>query len=312
MTTTDTTEAALLAGILANPEADLPRLVYCDWLEESAGEVECGTCKGVKRLNYGLADGDCFVCSGTGRVSDGRRERSEFIRVQVELAGMPSPPSDGEVVLGEYVCERCWAVSARSLFPSVPGFCPHCRRDRMRKLRKVDTDSNRRATLRRRERELLEAHWVEWFGIKPLPIGMAPPVFSRGFVSHVTASYKTLFGGECGRCGGCGHEDAYCETTCRLCSGTSTLPGIAADLFRNQPVESVTIAGVEPVELPGRSGALERGWHWAVGSGRNSIPWDLYDLMPDNPFPFHDLALQSLSAASVRLGRQRAGVEVPA
>ena len=42
---------ALLAAVLADPDADLPRLVYADWLEER-----------------------------------GEAERAEFIRVQVELA----------------------------------------------------------------------------------------------------------------------------------------------------------------------------------------------------------------------------------
>jgi uncharacterized protein (TIGR02996 family) len=52
-------QAALYRGILANPHADLPRLVYADWLEEN-----------------------------------GRAERAEFIRVQIELANA-TPADDG-------------------------------------------------------------------------------------------------------------------------------------------------------------------------------------------------------------------------
>lgn len=55
-TAPDTTDAAFLAAILANPLDDAPRLVYADWLDE------------------------------TGRV-----ERAEYIRVQCELARFPPP-----------------------------------------------------------------------------------------------------------------------------------------------------------------------------------------------------------------------------
>lgn len=51
MTHIDTTAAALLAGILARPDDDTPRLVYADWLDEHE-----------------------------------QHERAEFIRVQCELA----------------------------------------------------------------------------------------------------------------------------------------------------------------------------------------------------------------------------------
>ena len=52
---------ALLAAILANPDDDLPRLVYADWLEEN---------------------GDALL--GAERSSAG--ERAAFIRAQVEAA----------------------------------------------------------------------------------------------------------------------------------------------------------------------------------------------------------------------------------
>jgi uncharacterized protein (TIGR02996 family) len=49
---------ALLAAILAEPDADLPRLVFADWLDEYGGEPE--------------------------------RARAEFIRVQMELSRAPA------------------------------------------------------------------------------------------------------------------------------------------------------------------------------------------------------------------------------
>lgn len=85
-----TTEHALLAGILAAPDDDLPRLVFADRLDEIAGDVACGVCHGVGdalvQTDYGATQERCLTCHGTGRVSDGRRERAEFIRVQCELA----------------------------------------------------------------------------------------------------------------------------------------------------------------------------------------------------------------------------------
>jgi uncharacterized protein (TIGR02996 family) len=50
-------ERALLAAIVAAPDDDLPRLVYADWLEEN-----------------------------------GRPERAEFIRVQIELSRLGFSP----------------------------------------------------------------------------------------------------------------------------------------------------------------------------------------------------------------------------
>ena len=82
----------------------------------------------------------------------------------------------------------------------------------------------------------------------------------------------------------------------------------AREIFQSHPVTRVVLADCKAVELPGRSGALERGWHWPVGGGRNAIPWGLYDLMPDNPFPTESAALDALSLACVQYGRELAGL----
>lgn len=52
-----TDESALLRAVLTNPEANLPRLVYADWLDDH-----------------------------------GQPDRAEFIRLQCEIASHPSPP----------------------------------------------------------------------------------------------------------------------------------------------------------------------------------------------------------------------------
>lgn len=65
-------EAALLAAVLADPDDDLPRLAYADWLEEHD-----------------------------------QPERAEFIRVQMELAS-PRPWTQGHTLCHhEPPCKRC-------------------------------------------------------------------------------------------------------------------------------------------------------------------------------------------------------------
>lgn len=90
-TTDDPTLASLHRAVLAAPDDDTPRLVYADWLEESAGWAKCWQCCGLGWVLVSIPGVPqphqiCPACSGTGRVSDGRRERAEFIRVQCELA----------------------------------------------------------------------------------------------------------------------------------------------------------------------------------------------------------------------------------
>lgn len=117
MTTTD--ELALLAAVCEHPADDTPRLAYADWLEDHAGGVACMRCAGTGKLyewtckvcgatpdEAGCVEHDrgcyqidpdgggtewvepegCDKCRGTGTVPDGRRERAEFIRAQVEAA----------------------------------------------------------------------------------------------------------------------------------------------------------------------------------------------------------------------------------
>jgi uncharacterized protein (TIGR02996 family) len=68
---------ALHRAILADPADDTARLVYADWLDENARDIDVAIVGGmvphVERVE---------------RRSDGRRERAEFIRVQCELAAI--------------------------------------------------------------------------------------------------------------------------------------------------------------------------------------------------------------------------------
>ena len=131
---------ALLAAVIDCPEDDTPRLVLADWLDDHGGTVPCPACAldkppgipgGLAYVRMGPDSrwASCTRCSGSGVVSDGMRERAEFIRVQVELARMADPE-----------CLHCW-----------PG------------------NGCRYHELRRRERELLDAHGAEW--LRGLPNG---------------------------------------------------------------------------------------------------------------------------------------------
>jgi hypothetical protein len=80
--TTGVPELDCLAAVLADPGDDLPRLVYADWLDETAGAVPCP----IRDCRL-LTIEDCPHCRGSGTVSDGRRERAEFIRKSIAAAG---------------------------------------------------------------------------------------------------------------------------------------------------------------------------------------------------------------------------------
>lgn len=94
-----------LRAIIEQPDEDAPRLVYADWLDENAGEVPCPSCVAILSPN----SGGCWPCracganewSERGRAPDGRRERAEFIRVQIEQE-RASP--------GDYALERRFCV----------------------------------------------------------------------------------------------------------------------------------------------------------------------------------------------------------
>jgi len=92
---------ALLAAILAAPDEDTPRLMYADWLEENHVEWACGCDGGAQDTGGTTPWGEpvyqeCWHCEGTGRVSNGFRERAEFIRRSVGSGLAFYPESTGE------------------------------------------------------------------------------------------------------------------------------------------------------------------------------------------------------------------------
>lgn len=112
-------DAALRAAVVANPDDDTPRVVFADWLEESARGVTC-PCGG--RYAGQTLHGRPMVCQGcdnTGTAPDGREARSEFVRVQCELARLDA----GRAALldDETDWSRCETESGLAA-----SWCPNC------------------------------------------------------------------------------------------------------------------------------------------------------------------------------------------
>lgn len=295
-------DAHFLASIRASPADDLPRLAWCDWLEETAGWVRCPKCKGTGVCLF-IACPACKVNDptslngerGTGRASDGRRERAEFCRVQCErnrreLAHLPAD-------------DPC---TCHNITFGTADYCGACQR---RSTPLID--------LRRRERELLVAHGCGWFApadgwavsaVAVLDSEVPGVVVRRGFVAEVrTTLTDWCGGGECGRCRGDGHFlnwDMASDTTrrghdCPACDGTGRTIGIGPAVVSEHPVERVVLTDREPGEDNG-------GWFWREMRGGGYFPSDIPpEVFAADPrsmsalHPHRDAALDALSAALI-------------
>lgn len=117
-----TDEQALLKAIIDDPDDDLPRLAYADWLEEHARTWPCNFCGGS-----GLAtlhgpdrhDVECGECH-KGTAHDGKRARATFIREQMGSPATSVVKSrgldlvfglDGGEIYGAKVPEGCEVAS---------------------------------------------------------------------------------------------------------------------------------------------------------------------------------------------------------
>ena len=153
--------------ILESPEDDTPRLTYADRLEE-----------------------------------EGEPERAEFIRVQVELAGL----SCNE--------KGMWSTCSAA----VP--CSSCEQI---------------AVLRSRERALFAAHGAEWFGGNSVLLNDSGAISiawmirndpllvpARGFPAHWYGPWSEWVGGECPNCDGIGRVgNDLCNKCGKTLRGTS-------------------------------------------------------------------------------------------
>jgi uncharacterized protein (TIGR02996 family) len=173
--------------------------------------------------------------------------RAEFIRIQIELAkGVPCRWMGTPV--------RCEIYSPRQA-------CDGCRR---------------RQDLRRRERELFDAHCGDWFDWPPNTLlALQPPtapaepgmpclVVRRGFVDAVHLPSAAWLGGECERCGGSGDGHVFPHPQhmgCIFCHGTGRTAGLGGRLARGHPLTAVTLTDKEPEQ--------DHGWYtWHADGGR--------------------------------------------
>jgi uncharacterized protein (TIGR02996 family) len=265
-----TPEQAFRRAVAEVPGDDLRRLAFADWLDEHAGSVPCPQCMGTgshglnpyelaQRYGVGTATrildaATCGVCAGTGAVPDGRRERAEFIRVQVKLA-------------------RIYRDAA-----------PLARGGHIGRIHTAE-ETEHYLALRNRERELRERHAAGWFvfpGLSACSVwddgsvrwfpegdsrGVQQPVItgtvSRGFVGHIACPLAALVG-PCVECEGAGQvpdsptRPGACA--CSACGGSGLVPTPAArELFGGadcQPVTGVRVGDREPMgwtEDPGSS-----------------------------------------------------------
>ena len=258
MTATDT-EAALLAAIRENPGEDAPRLVWADWLEENAGTVACGACKGEGKIGVGNNGNPymakCDECNGSACVSDGRAELADFIRVQVELAAEHSDCG----AKGYGPCgERCEA-------------------------------------LRRREDELaveIDSAFGElplYWSTDQIPISHGI-IVRRGLPALVRSTLAEWMGGECATCGGTrlvhyrpprgtNYDAMGSVENCPSCQGTGRTPGIGPRLAQRWPVVEVQATDKRPLGTNSSGGI-----RWTNESEHSwGLPEEIFKRLPTGP-----------------------------
>lgn len=322
MTTTDT-EGGLLRAIAADPADDTVRLAYADWLEENAREVECRACLGTGShaldpyelaARYGrgaaakiLDAAKCLTCGGSGRVGDGKRERAEFIRVQVELAA-------GGCLPGLCICTR------------------GC--DELRRLGRELWRANRRGWWKPLD-DIFPGMIIGDYDVPDCEVHLTGDVICvvrRGFVDEVRCPLGVLLGGACGRCGGEGrvgrHYDPASDTMrggtrCPDCGGTGRTEGVARELFAAHPVVQVGVTDRDPHATP-----TEFQW-WesededvSADEQPTVLPWFVFERLPHkyaryirdgvHHYESPEAANDALSAALVAVCRARADLpELP-
>ena len=231
--------------------------------------------------------------------------RSEFVRVQIELAASADEHSD-----------RYWDGQLGS----------------------GPTNYQRRKYLRRRESELLDANFCNWV---PLPWHqgsgcgcrrgsqasveftgclLQSAVIRRGFVDEVRCKLADWAGEPtCSKCRGGGElvNGGKRPLKCPICHGTGRVGGVGPAVVRCQPV---TFAKASDRKPNWRSSGRGRVWHWRLANkdaalpdvlafSADLLPWEVYWLMPgalgdySAEFPTEVAAMDALSAALIRLAK---------
>lgn len=196
-------ERALLDMVIAYPAEDLPRLVYADYLEETATKFSCDMCDATGVVDTGCGrTRACAVCV-SGYVTDGRAERAEFIRIQCELASMgyPGPLS--------------MSVARASMLAAKPLTVP---------------DSP--AALSDRSCAIFVEWGAAWGDVRSMT------AWSRGFIDEVRCDYSWWYGMPCGRCSATGDAGIVKYNECPHCeNGYVGRNGIR--IAANHPVRRV-------------------------------------------------------------------------
>ena len=273
MPMTATTDAeALLAGILERPEDDVARLVYADWLEENGGTVSCPVCPPDEGEEPHPADIICDRCHGSRTVSDGQRERAEFIRdcIWMNANHTDCPVRLGDVKRGRPVPLRC-------------GACEYC-------------------TARRRAEKFYAKHiWLPGVNyavcFEPSPLDGPMPTgpgltlsVSRGFVSTVRTTLAD-----------------WLRHGPRI---VAEQPVERVDAIGKEPLGNHGVDGYfggDP-DSPADAWFWIRDPYPVINQTEWQVPNEIYDLMPTGEYESPELALAALSLALVNWARREAGL----
>lgn len=166
-------ELAFIAKFAESPDDDLPRLAFCDWLEERDGDEACYHCNGTGEQRYADAAGDmderpCPWCNATGELPNGYATWAAFIRAQIEEAS------------------REWLVDPHEGHTCAFDPCPLCSdvvdRKKLWKIERHWLETNRK-TLQKRWHPLtiglLRQNFIEPYD------GTQWAMFHRGFIQYV-------------------------------------------------------------------------------------------------------------------------------
>ncbi len=301
--TTTTDETALLRAVCESPMDDAPRLVYADWLEENGGDVPCPGCTpmgGESARDPRVPPGRVMVVDPNGH---GRGHPKVWWEDCKTCSGS-GRVDDGRAARAEFIRVQCElaTVDQRTVAHSEPW-----------------------ASLRRRENELLTAHWRVWSIPQP-PEGKQK--FRRGFVERVECKLSDWYGVRCG-CDPVGSrllstEGGYTWARCNRCD-KGRVGGIGPKVVAIEPVTEVILGDVEPAR-----GTFQRlnepewplqgknFWVWHPEE-RNSfasgdLPWAVYNHLTGSCSPYarqylsREAAFDALSRALVDWARTVAGL----
>jgi uncharacterized protein (TIGR02996 family) len=296
-----TEQEALVRAIVTEPEDDTVRLVYADWLQDHEQEAW-----------------------------------AEFIRLQIALTrGRDWLTVNGA---GFHWCPRClYSPDPRSTWQKTYG--PENRVNTCREcgvlLRRQHQSwpAIREGVFRPTLPALTPTEWcVHADHVGGIAAVGKTVVVRRGFVHELRYDTHALLGGSCRTCNGCGHHHrddsltpaqvrkAYPVLICKTCNGKRRFPGLAAGLFKTNPITRVMLTNQEPY----RGGVDSHHWYDGRTDENDGIhpesdlPDVVYDALTGGrrtgrflDYPTEQAAFDALSAALVKVCRKRAGLGRP-